>query len=50
MSKYDPLWEYIKTNAPAELSFDGVQRRCGFPVFCRCGAELNEEKPDVCHE
>ena len=32
MSKYDPLWEYIKTNAPAELSFDKVRQICGFPI------------------
>lgn len=24
MSKYDPLWDYIKNNAPTELSFDAL--------------------------
>ncbi len=32
MSKYDLLWEYIKINAPSELSFDEVRRICGFPI------------------
>ena len=32
MSKYEPLWEYIKTNTPAELSFDEVLQICGFPI------------------
>ena len=32
MSKYDPLWGYIKTNTPAELSFDEVRQICGFPI------------------
>ena len=36
MSKYDPLWEYVKTNAPAELSFDEVRRICGFPIDHSC--------------
>lgn len=39
MSKYDQLWEYIKTNAPVELSFDEVQQICGFPIdhsFLNC--------------
>ena len=46
MSKYDPLWEYIKNNAdnaPAELSFDEVRRICGFPIdhaFLNCKKEL----------
>lgn len=43
MSKYDQLWEYIKTNAPVELSFDEVQQICGFPIdhsFLNCKKEL----------
>ena len=32
MSKYDPLWEYIKTKSPAELTFDKVREICGFPI------------------
>ena len=42
MRKYDPLWEYIKTNAPAELSFDEMERICGFPIdhaFLHCKKE-----------
>ena len=43
MSKYDPLWEYIKTNAPPEQSFDEVWQICGFPIdhaFLNCKKEL----------
>ena len=43
MSKYDQLWEYIKTNAPVELSFGEVQQICGFPIdhsFLNCKKEL----------
>ncbi len=43
MSKYDLLWEYIKINAPSELSFDEVRRICGFPIdhsFLNCKKEL----------
>lgn len=43
MSKYDPLWEYIKTNAPSELNFDEAARICGFPIdhaFLNCKKEL----------
>ena len=32
MSKYDPLWEYIRTNAPSELTFEEVRQICGFPI------------------
>ena len=32
MSKYDPLWKYIKTNAPTKLTFDEVRHICGFPI------------------
>ena len=43
MSKYEPLWEYIKTNAPVELSFDEILQICGFPIdhsFLNCKKEL----------
>ena len=43
MSKYVPLWEYIKTNAPEELSFDEVRQICGFTIdhsFLNCKKEL----------
>lgn len=43
MSKYDPLWEYIKANAPTELSFDQVRRIRSFPIdhfFLNCKKEL----------
>ena len=45
MTKYDPLWEYIKINSPSELSFDEVRRICGFPIdhsFLNCKKELEE--------
>lgn len=32
MSKYDSLWEYIKINAPWELSFNEVRQICGFSI------------------
>ena len=43
MSKYNPLWAYIKTRAPAELSFDEMREICGFPIdhaFLNCKKEL----------
>ena len=43
MSKYDPLWEYIKTNAPSKLTFDEAREICGFPIdhaFLNCKKEL----------
>ena len=43
MSKYDPLWEYIKANTPSELSFEDVHHICGFPIdhsFLNCKKEL----------
>lgn len=43
MSKYDPLWQYVKANAPSELTFDEVQAICGFPIdhaFLKCKKEL----------
>ena len=32
MSKYEPLWKYIKENAPEGLSFSEVEGICGFPI------------------
>ena len=32
MSKYDPLWEYVKDKGTTELSFDEVRQICGFPL------------------
>ena len=43
MSKYDSLWEYVKTNAPSELTFDEILSICGFPMdhsFLNCKREL----------
>lgn len=32
MSKYEPLWEYIKENEPTTLTFEDVEKVCGFPI------------------
>ena len=32
MSKYDPLWKYIKAANPTVLTFDEIEQVCGFPV------------------
>ena len=32
MSKYDPLWAYVKTNVPSELTFEEIRQVCGFPM------------------
>jgi hypothetical protein len=32
MSKYAPLWEYIRQNAPERLTFEEVENVCGFPI------------------
>jgi len=32
MSKYDPLWRHIKEMAPTVLTFDEVERVCGFLI------------------
>ncbi len=32
MSKYDPLWRHILETGPSILTFDEVERVCGFPV------------------
>ena len=45
MSKYDRLWEYVRENAPAELSFAELEQICGFPVdhaFLTYKKELRE--------
>ena len=43
MSKYDPLWEYVKSYAPSKLTFDEVRQICGFSIdhaFLNCKKEL----------
>ena len=43
MSKYEPLWTYVKANAPSELTFEEIRQICGFPVdhaFLNCKKEL----------
>ena len=43
MSKYDPLWAYVKTNAPSELTFEEIRQICGFLLdhaFLSCKKEL----------
>lgn len=32
MSKYDPLWEYIRKNEPKMITFDEVEAVCGIPL------------------
>lgn len=32
MSKYDPLWLHIQETTPSILTFDEVERVCGFPI------------------
>ena len=32
MSKYDPLWEYIRRNEPKMITFDEVEAVCGIPL------------------
>ena len=46
MSKYNPLWEYIKTRAPAELSFDEMREICGITPE-EMDIEPDEYKYDV---
>lgn len=43
MSKYDSLWDFIKSNAPSELTFEEMQEICGFPIdhaFLNCKKDL----------
>ncbi len=43
MSKYVKLWEFIRENEPAELTFGEVQEICGFALdhsFLTCKKEL----------
>lgn len=45
MSKYDPLWKYIKNNEPEVLSFDEIKEILGFPIdhsFLKAKKEFNE--------
>ena len=32
MSKYEPIWKYIQENEPNILTFDTVEKVCGFPI------------------
>ena len=32
MSKYEQLWKYIEENAVSILTFEDVERICGFPI------------------
>lgn len=43
MSKYDPLWDYIRDNCPGKLTFADVEKACGIPIdhsFLRYKKEL----------
>ena len=43
MSKYRPLWEYIKQNGTEKLTFSQIQTILGFPIdhsFLNCKKEL----------
>ena len=43
MSKYRLLWEYVRSHAPSELSFDQIRQICSFPIdhsFLNCKKEL----------
>ena len=45
MSKYDPLWEYIKAHGPSILTFEEIQSICGSPIdhsFLSFKKELTE--------
>ena len=45
MSKYDPLWEYVRENGPRELTFDEIHSITGVPIdhsFLSCKKELTE--------
>lgn len=45
MSKYDPLWKHIESNAVTTLTFDEVEEVCGFPIdhsFLAYKKELTE--------
>lgn len=45
MSKYRPLWEYIKQNSAQRLTFSQIQTILGFPIdhsFLNYKKELEE--------
>lgn len=45
MSKYDPLWKHIRDNDVRELTFEEVEKVCGFPIdhsFLTFKKELKE--------
>lgn len=50
MSKYRPLWEYIKQNGTEKLTFSQIQTILGFPIdhsFLNYKKELKEYGYDV---
>ena len=45
MSKYEPLWEYIKKNNKSNLTFSQIEKILGFEIdhsFLRYKKELKE--------
>ena len=45
MSKYGPLWDHVRENQPAVLTFQEIQEICGFPIdhsFLQFKKELTE--------
>ena len=51
MSKYEPLWKYVKENNKDEykLSFDEVKKITGFP-FNHAFLSFKKELPDYGYE
>ncbi len=46
MSKYAPLWAYVKEHEPSAMTFAEIQSVCGFPIdhaFLRFKKELEAE-------
>ena len=44
MSKYEPLWIYIRDHDPEQLSFSEIEDICGIPIdhsFLKYKKELN---------
>ena len=51
MSKYEPLWQYIKTNDVSILSFEKIKEILGFDIdhsFLTYKKELKEYGYEVC--
>ena len=45
MSKYEPLWIYIREKKPEQLTFAEIEEICGLPIdhsFLKCKKELND--------